>query len=114
MLRTRLSTLSRTFATQVSAPSTSLKSTSPPGAPAVRNTWTKQEVQEIYETPLLELVWKAAAVHRQFNDPSKIQLCTLMNIKSEFLSCLSISNIEYIISIQLVVVLKIVCLRPGS
>jgi len=44
--------------------------------------WTKEEIQEIYKTPLLDLVFRAAAVHRQHHDPSKIQLCTLMNIKS--------------------------------
>lgn len=31
----------------------------------------------------MELVFKAASVHRMFHDPERIQLCTLMNIKSE-------------------------------
>ena len=47
-----------------------------------RHDWTKQEIQEIYDTPLLELIFRAASVHRKYNDPSKVQLCTLMNIKS--------------------------------
>ena len=51
---------------------------------ATRHDWTKQEIQEIYDTPLLELVFRAASVHRQYHDPNKVQLCTLMNIKSEF------------------------------
>lgn len=50
--------------------------------PAVRHNWSKEEVQKVYETPLLDLVFKAASVHRQHFDPTKIQLCTLMNIKS--------------------------------
>lgn len=55
----------------------------PPTAPPTRHSYTKQEIQQIYDTPLMELVFRAASVHRQHHDPSKIQLCTLMNIKSE-------------------------------
>lgn len=44
--------------------------------------WTRAEVSEIYNTPLMELVFSAASVHRKFHDPSKVQLCTLMNIKT--------------------------------
>ncbi|TRM60124.1 hypothetical protein BD626DRAFT_407739 [Schizophyllum amplum] len=47
-----------------------------------RHDWTKQEIQQIYDTPLLDLVYRAAAVHREHNDPRKVQLCTLMNIKT--------------------------------
>lgn len=54
------------------------------GAPATRHTWAKQEIQQIYDTPLLQLVFRAAGEHRVHHDPSKIQLCTLMNIKSAF------------------------------
>lgn len=46
------------------------------------NTWTKEEISSIYNTPLMELVFSAQTHHRRFNDPTKIQLCTLMNIKS--------------------------------
>jgi biotin synthase len=52
-------------------------------APPTRHDWTKEEVKQIYHTPLLDLVFRAAGVHRQHHDPSKVQLCTLMNIKSE-------------------------------
>ncbi|KZP32229.1 biotin synthase [Athelia psychrophila] len=52
------------------------------GAPATRHTWAKQEIQQIYDTPLLQLVFRAAGEHRVHHDPSKIQLCTLMNIKT--------------------------------
>jgi biotin synthase len=41
-------------------------------------------VQQIYDTPLLDLVFRSASVHRQHHDPTKIQLCTLMNIKSKW------------------------------
>jgi biotin synthase len=58
----------------------------PVAAPPTRSDWTKEEVQRIYDSPLLDLVFRAASVHRQHHDPSKIQLCTLMNIKSMWLS----------------------------
>ncbi|KAI0252646.1 biotin synthase BioB [Lactifluus subvellereus] len=70
----RFSLLVRSLATHAATPAT-------PTAPA-RHDWTKEEVKRVYDTPLLELVFRAASVHRQHHDPSKIQLCTLMNIKS--------------------------------
>lgn len=48
----------------------------------VRNNWTKQEVAEIYESPVLELIYRAATVHRQYHDPSEVQVCTLLSIKT--------------------------------
>ncbi|KAJ5092450.1 Elongator protein 3/MiaB/NifB [Penicillium alfredii] len=47
-----------------------------------RTNWTKEEVNQIYNTPLNELTYAAAAVHRRFHDPAAIQMCTLMNIKT--------------------------------
>jgi biotin synthase len=48
----------------------------------IRNDWTKEEIQEIYEQPLLELVFQAATIHRQWHDPSEVQVCTLLSIKT--------------------------------
>jgi hypothetical protein len=56
--------------------------TPPAKAALARKYWTKQDIKDVYDAPLLELVFRAATVHRAHNDPSKIQLCTLMNIKS--------------------------------
>lgn len=44
--------------------------------------WSKEQLAEIYHTPLLELVHQAQLQHRKWHDPSKVQLCTLMNIKA--------------------------------
>ena len=52
--------------------------------PTPRRHWSKPEIKEIYDTPLLELVFRAAQAHRATHDPSKVQLCTLMNIKSQY------------------------------
>lgn len=65
----------RALATHASTTTTPLATT-----PSRR--WSKDEIQVIYDGPLMDLVFRAASVHRQHFDPSKIQLCTLMNIKS--------------------------------
>lgn len=41
-----------------------------------------EEVQEIYNTPLLELIYRAATVHRKYNDTAEVQVCTLLSIKT--------------------------------
>ncbi|KAH7883825.1 biotin synthase, BioB [Phlebopus sp. FC_14] len=51
-------------------------------ASPTRHDWSRKEIEKIYDSPLLDLVFRAGAVHRQHHDPSKIQLCTLMNIKT--------------------------------
>ncbi|KIJ21529.1 hypothetical protein PAXINDRAFT_165003 [Paxillus involutus ATCC 200175] len=52
------------------------------GTSLIRHDWTRKEIQNIYDSPLLDLAFRAATIHRQNHDPSKIQLCTLMNIKT--------------------------------
>ena len=47
-----------------------------------RNTWTKEEISEIYHTPLLELIYKAATVHREYQETGEVQVCTLLSIKT--------------------------------
>ncbi|CEP20475.1 BIO2 [Cyberlindnera jadinii] len=46
------------------------------------NTWTKEEIKAIYDTPLMDLMHYAQVQHRRFQQPSEVQLCTLMNIKT--------------------------------
>jgi len=48
----------------------------------IRYDWQKEEIREIYDTPLLELIYQAASVHRQYHDPTKIQVCKLISIKT--------------------------------
>lgn len=48
----------------------------------IRNDWTKQQVSEIFHLPLLELVYKASAIHRKYNDASKIKISQLISIKT--------------------------------
>ncbi|YAF96293.1 MAG: biotin synthase BioB [Nodularia sp. CChRGM 3473] len=48
----------------------------------IRYDWHKAEIQAIYNTPFLELIYQAASVHRQYHDPTKIQVCKLISIKT--------------------------------
>jgi biotin synthase len=48
----------------------------------IRNNWTISEVQHLYNTSLLELIYKAATVHREYNDTAEVQVCTLLSIKT--------------------------------
>lgn len=48
----------------------------------IRNDWSLEEIHEIYNTPLLELIYKAATVHKEYNDTAEVQVCTLLSIKT--------------------------------
>lgn len=48
----------------------------------VRYSWQESEIREIYNMPLLELVYQAASVHRQYHNPKQIQVCKLISIKT--------------------------------
>jgi biotin synthase len=48
----------------------------------IRNDWTKEEISEIYNTPLLELIYKASVIHRQYQETGEVQVCTLLSIKT--------------------------------
>lgn len=50
--------------------------------PAVRRDWTIEEIAEIYHSPVLDLVYQAATVHREFHDAQEVQVCTLLSIKT--------------------------------
>lgn len=48
----------------------------------IRNNWQKSEISEIYNSPLLELIYNAATVHRQYQATAEVQVCTLLSIKT--------------------------------
>ncbi len=48
----------------------------------VRNNWTRQEISDIYHTPVLELIHHAGQVHRRYHDAQEVQVCTLLSIKT--------------------------------
>lgn len=47
-----------------------------------KHDWTKEEILEIYDQPLMELLYKAATVHREYHDPNTVQVSTLISIKT--------------------------------
>jgi len=49
---------------------------------SLKHDWTRHEVDEIYQRPLLDLVFGAQQVHRQFHEPNEVQLCQLLSIKT--------------------------------
>jgi len=49
---------------------------------ALRHDWTKEELLEIYNKPLLELVYLAASVHREWHNPEEVQISTLLSVKT--------------------------------
>ncbi len=49
---------------------------------AIRNNWSLEEVTEIYNSPLMELMYRAATVHREYNNTGEVQVCTLLSIKT--------------------------------
>jgi biotin synthase len=52
------------------------------GGTALRHDWTREEIRAIYRQPLADLLFRAQAVHRQFHDPNRVQLCRLLSIKT--------------------------------
>lgn len=48
----------------------------------LRNDWTREEISAIYHTPLLDLIYQAASVHRTHHDPQEVQVCTLLSVKT--------------------------------
>jgi biotin synthase len=49
---------------------------------ALRTDWTRAEIADIYNSPVLDLVYRAATVHRQHHDPQEVQVCTLLSVKT--------------------------------
>lgn len=48
----------------------------------IRNNWTRAEVAEIFNSPLLDLVFRAGTLHRKYNQASEVQVCTLLSVKT--------------------------------
>lgn len=65
-----------------SAPSSAMNQATLMPPVVVRHDWTKDEIAEIYYSPLLDLVYRAATVHRQFHNARQVQQCTLLSVKT--------------------------------
>ncbi|WP_305817812.1 biotin synthase BioB [Photobacterium leiognathi] len=48
----------------------------------VRNNWTVEEVQALFDKPFMDLVFEAQQVHRKYHQPNQVQVSTLLSIKT--------------------------------
>jgi len=46
------------------------------------NKWKLDDIKKLYHLPFNDLIFKAHSVHREHHDPNKIQVSTLMSIKT--------------------------------
>ena len=48
----------------------------------IKNDWTKDEILAIYNKAMMELLYEAATVHREYHNPNQVQVSTLLSIKT--------------------------------
>jgi biotin synthase len=49
---------------------------------AVRNDWSREEIQALYQQPFMDLVFQAQQVHREHFNANTVQVSTLLSIKT--------------------------------
>src|SRR5215471_16419149 len=62
--------------------STGTSATTDTAGVRIRYDWLREEVTELYRTPLPSLVFRAQTVHRQFHPEGRVQTCQLLSIKT--------------------------------
>jgi len=50
--------------------------------PDIRHDWTKEEAEGIFSLPFNDLILKAQALHRRFFEANRVQMSTLLSIKT--------------------------------
>ncbi len=48
----------------------------------IRNDWTREQITDIFNSPVLDLIFRAATIHRQHHDSQEVQVCTLLSVKT--------------------------------
>ena len=48
----------------------------------IRHDWTIAEIQALLELPLMELLWQAQNLHRTANPGYRVQLASLLSVKT--------------------------------
>ncbi|MCB0395679.1 MAG: biotin synthase BioB [Flavobacteriales bacterium] len=48
----------------------------------IKHNWSREEIKAIYEKPFMDLIYEAASVHRQYHDPSEVQVSSLLSVKT--------------------------------
>ena len=49
---------------------------------SVRHDWCREEIRVIYDSPLLDLIHRAAIVHRRHHSGDEVQVCKLVSVKT--------------------------------
>ena len=52
------------------------------GPVPLRHDWTREELRALFALPFPELMFRAAQAHRQYFDPTEVQISTLLSIKT--------------------------------
>ncbi|HJF28469.1 biotin synthase BioB [Acinetobacter bohemicus] len=48
----------------------------------LRNDWSREEIETLYQQPLMDLLFQAQRTHREYFDANSIQVSTLLSIKT--------------------------------
>ena len=48
----------------------------------LRSDWSVEEITAIHALPFPDLVYRAQRLHRQYHDPTQVQFCTLLSVKT--------------------------------
>jgi biotin synthase len=48
----------------------------------MRTNWAISEIEQIYNSPLMQLIFRASQVHRENNTYNEVQVCTLLSVKT--------------------------------
>ncbi|NCC22671.1 MAG: biotin synthase BioB [Alphaproteobacteria bacterium] len=54
----------------------------PKDDPGMRYDWRVEEVETLLDTPLMDLLYRAQGVHREYHDDNSVQLAALLSIKT--------------------------------
>ncbi|MFP5461936.1 MAG: biotin synthase BioB [Gammaproteobacteria bacterium] len=64
------------------SPESLRRTAAPSRAAATPKRWRVEDVEALFETPFMDLVYRAQQVHREHFDPNTVQLSTLLSIKT--------------------------------
>ena len=48
----------------------------------IRHDWTQDEAEALFALPFADLIFRAQAIHRHYFDPNKVQISTLLSVKT--------------------------------
>jgi biotin synthase len=64
------------------SPESLRRTAAPSKATAAPKRWRVEDVEALFETPFMDLIYRAQQVHREHFDPNVVQLSTLLSIKT--------------------------------